>query len=290
MSTGKALLIVGGLLGSTMLVTAALSAAGAFGGGPRGMDCGGGFEGMGGPGMGRHGGFGGRMMRFADADQDGIVTRAEALKRVDEQFDRLDLDHDGTVTAEEAINARIKGFEPQLQRMMRGLDSNGDGKLAKEEFAAPMVERLAQRDGGPLSREEVLKRIDQRFARLDLNSDGAITTDEMINRRIKRFEGHVRRHVRGLDANSDGKVTKEEFEAPVSERFADLDADGDGKLTAEELPGFMTGGGWGGGWGHGRHHHGGWAGRFMPGGPAAPAPDGAEGGPDDDAPEPGDGR
>lgn len=38
-----------------------------------------------------------------------------------------------------------------------------------------------------------------------------------------------------FDADQDGSVTKEEFEAHRSEKAAALDADGDGYLTAEEL-------------------------------------------------------
>ncbi|SMX33136.1 EF-hand domain-containing protein [Actibacterium lipolyticum] len=38
-----------------------------------------------------------------------------------------------------------------------------------------------------------------------------------------------------LDANSDGVLTADEFEARMKERFATLDADGNGEISAEEL-------------------------------------------------------
>jgi Ca2+-binding EF-hand superfamily protein len=38
-----------------------------------------------------------------------------------------------------------------------------------------------------------------------------------------------------LDANADGKLTKEEIEAGAAKRFADADTNGDGLLSKEEL-------------------------------------------------------
>jgi hypothetical protein len=130
-----------------------------------------------------------------------------------------------------------------------------------------------------------------RFDRLDANHDGFATADEAINGVIKRFEGRVLRHMRGLDANADGKVSREEHAAPALERFDALDANGDGKLTADELPPMMAGpvarpGGWGGpgmmrGMMQGMPD--------MPDGPGAIEDDGPDeqpGGAGDEAPEP----
>lgn len=46
------------------------------------------------------GGPGAAMMR-ADSDGDGAVTRAEALAEAGRRFDRLDLNRDGRLTADE---------------------------------------------------------------------------------------------------------------------------------------------------------------------------------------------
>ena len=88
----------------------------------------------------------------------------------------------------------------------------------------------------------------KRFDRFDLDKNGSVTKDEAISALIKRFEGRIARKVRSFDANGDGKVTKEEFNAPILERFASRDANGDGQLTKDELPRFMGRGGR-----HGRH-------------------------------------
>lgn len=59
--------------------------------------------------FGQHGrGFAGRggMVRLADADKDGVITKAEFEGAALQRFDRLDANHDGTVTREEAKAAR----------------------------------------------------------------------------------------------------------------------------------------------------------------------------------------
>jgi len=58
-----------------------------------------------------HGRFRGRggalgMIQMADADKDGAVTKAEFQARMLQRFDRLDTNHDGTVTRDEAKAAR----------------------------------------------------------------------------------------------------------------------------------------------------------------------------------------
>lgn len=49
----------------------------------------------------RHGGDGGMMMKMADANKDGAVTRAEATAGALRHFDMMDANKDGTVTADE---------------------------------------------------------------------------------------------------------------------------------------------------------------------------------------------
>ena len=93
----------------------------AMGGAHEGMDhakMGG--SGMGGPGMGGHrmggqmGGGSGMMLRMADANKDGAVTRDEATAAALKHFDQMDSNKDGQVTQAErqaamkAMGARMK--------------------------------------------------------------------------------------------------------------------------------------------------------------------------------------
>ena len=94
--------------------------------------------------------------------------------------------------------------------MMMRADTNGDGKISREEFTAMM---------------------DQRFARLDKNGDGFITADEVSDMQGRGPGGGVM----AADTDHDGKVSHAEFTALAAARFAKLDANGDGQITPDEM-------------------------------------------------------
>ena len=58
------------------------------------------------PPIGPRAGMGMRMMRGADANNDGVITREEFLAAAAQRFDRLDTDHNGTLTGAEKMADR----------------------------------------------------------------------------------------------------------------------------------------------------------------------------------------
>ena len=120
-----------------------------------------------------------------------------------------------------ASSEKAGGRDHRPHHSFEELDANGDGKLMQEELAAHMQARFEGADAnndGVLSKEELLARINERRAeragkyvdhmleRHDTNGDGALSMEEMR----PRDEGRM---FARMDADQDGSVTKEEFEA-----------------------------------------------------------------------------
>ncbi len=97
-------------------------------------------------------------------------------------FDRVDVDSDGVVTRAE--------FDAHVAARQAGLDGNNDGAVTFEEARAL---REAQRE----------VRARERFARLDRDGNGIVTTDEVSANQLRLFTF--------LDRNEDGAVDREEL-------------------------------------------------------------------------------
>jgi Ca2+-binding EF-hand superfamily protein len=134
--------------------------------------------------------------------------------------------------------------------MMMRADTNGDGTISRAEFTAQS---------------------EARFVRMDKNGDGFITADEIGGKGGNGPGGGLM----AADTDHDGKISRAEFIAQSTERFAKLDANGDGQISGDEMKAVMERVREGGGMMGGRHGRGGQAdGAMMP-----PPPPGAEGGP-----------
>ncbi len=120
-------------------------------------------------------------------------------------------------------------------------DANQDGRVTLEELRA-------EKPGFP----------EDSFARLDRDSDGGITLQDLDRRgqpgdRPRRPEGQarpgrgapepragMRERLQKADSNADGKVSQEEalaaFPGMTLERFEHMDRNGDGFLTRADRP------------------------------------------------------
>ena len=109
---------------------------------------------------------------------------------------------------------------------------------------------LGRGDGGERTRDDALGNARARFAEFDVNSDGVIDRDELKARFSSRADGRrgdgrlqqrLQRMFSRIDADRDGKATREEFAKSIEERFARADINGDGQITDDDLPPFMRG-------------------------------------------------
>ena len=84
---------------------------------------------------------------------------------------------------------------------------------------------IAQPADGPrpdpnadVTRQQVIERTDQRFSRLDLDSDGRATAEEARQAHEQRRAERAGRMFERLDANSDGSISRAEFDQARAER------------------------------------------------------------------------
>jgi len=151
-------------------------------------------------------------------------------------FGKLDKNSDGVVTADE-VEGDAKGL---FERSLRKGDKDGDKKLTKEEFAASQKETDAPRQplnqgggpgrpgGGQFNPREII-------GRLDANKDGKVSKDEA--------QGPVKENFERFDGNKDGFISEDEIGRPGGgqfnprEMFARQDTNKDGKVSKDEAQG-----------------------------------------------------
>ena len=109
----------------------------------------------------------GQWFNRLDTNHDGVISKDEATAaseaRTAKWFDKLDTNHDGMVTQDEiraAAEARRAEMKAKAAARFKAADKNGDGFLSKEEAAAiPMIAR--------------------NFDALDTNQDGQLSPEEL---------------------------------------------------------------------------------------------------------------
>lgn len=139
-------------------------------------------------------------MTFAqlDANADGVLSKDEVRGRLLTNFDKLDSEGNGTLSAEEfnaAVNLGRQG-RPTFEQ----LDLNSDGLLAKD---------------------EVRGRLLANFDSVDSDASGTLSADEFnarvnLGRQGHRGNRHYRPTFEQLDSNGDGVLSAEEFNTAVN--------------------------------------------------------------------------
>lgn len=132
-------------------------------------------------------------------------------------FMRADANNDGVVTRQEWDAFRAAEFAR--------LDANRDGELSRDEMRAGR-HWGGRGGGGP----DGGRRFD--FARIDANHDGVISQQELQNAQQAIAERRANRP--DPDTNGDGMISRAEWDAMGAARFQRMDANNDGRVTRDE--------------------------------------------------------
>ncbi|MBI2823546.1 MAG: EF-hand domain-containing protein [Planctomycetia bacterium] len=207
------------------------------------------------------------LFKQLDANSDGFVTEDEVPADKQRLLRRLmrtaDKDKDGKLSGEE-FAAGLQGSRPERTQeagaepprrpggdgrpdpaaLFRRMDTNGDGKVTKDEVPEERRERfgrmmeLADRDGdGTLTLEEFTKVADRLPGRPGQGTAGARPQGRPGQggpgeRPDGPSEGDA--VFRALDKDGDGKLSADEIRK-ATDSLAALDKDGDGSITIAEL-------------------------------------------------------
>lgn len=117
--------------------------------------------------------------------------------------------------------------------MFERSDTNGDGFVSKEEFAAgrnAMFAKLDANGDGFIDQAELDKAREAWHQRA--SKPAQTDTGTQAEAQNKQHRGFMQR----MDADGDGKVTAQEFAVAGDRMFARLDKNADGKIAKDEVP------------------------------------------------------
>ena len=136
----------------------------------------------------------------------GAATEQTRIKKAPEGFEQVDTNGDGfidlkeaKVMADYATSQQAASVKPITgEQILAFMDTNRDGKLSKDEWAAMVAFQTKSQQAG--------------------------TTERKAAEKI----------VRSMDANRDGKISKDEISAVMKPYFEQIDTNGDGFIDAKE--------------------------------------------------------
>jgi len=150
---------------------------------------------------------------------------AEEVARLEKRFQKLDLDHSGSISVGEFLSVPELKENPLVKRVVDVFDSDLSGEVDFKEFVLGLAQ-IAVRDQ---ARDKKLSFI---FRIYDMDRDGYISNGELFqvlkmmtgkNLTDAQLQQIVDKTILYLDKDADGKISFEEFKQVVEERGTESD-------------------------------------------------------------------
>jgi hypothetical protein len=155
----------------------------------------------------------------ADADANGVLTRAEAQAGATQMFAKLDANGDGKLDQAD----RAARHAAMQAKRFEALDANKDGSISKAEWDQHGADRAA-------------KRAERGQKHAEAGEPGQRGGHRMGGRHGPRGGHHGMRGGMMMKADTDGDkaISQAEFQTAALARFDAADANKDGQVTAAE--------------------------------------------------------
>lgn len=177
---------------------------------------------------------------FIDKDLITVIASQKyleaAISQAVQPIRLYDLDGDGLDQNDIDAVVNFGKAQAAAMRMQQWMpyDLNLDGKITRKEVEiADRIQNSGRGNNGERS---------DNFARTDLNQDGVITWDELVNVPANVSANYVPNNrfrnfgaILAFDQNGDGKVTVEEATSIIKSAFAKFDQNGNGVIDGDEM-------------------------------------------------------
>lgn len=154
------------------------------------------------------GGPRGNPMKMADANNDGIITRAEVQTASTTGFAKMDVNKDGKLDQTD----RDAGHAQRRAEMFAKIDVDNNGSITRAEWEAADAARA-----------------EKRADRAEMRGEGGGKHGR--GHHGKRGGGDM---MKAADTNKDGSISAAEFQTGALAMFTRADANSDGQVTSAE--------------------------------------------------------
>lgn len=129
-----------------------------------------------------------------------------SAQNINEEFDTIDTDGDGYISARELNEAQNGTMDQQNSDIMKTLDADGNETVSLTEYTEFYTK---------LSQEKSIKELESNFKALDTDGNGKLDMNELKDFRTETLDDTNNAVIEALDTDKDGKISRQEFAAFV---------------------------------------------------------------------------